>query len=518
LTEACNKEAYEKKRAATTIDFGKMLDKDLLIYFPVKLVPAVTGFASILILTHNMMPAEYGTYSVVMATVLLMNQIFGSWLSNAVLYVYPDYRDKNDRGFQLLTLKLQGITALGAIIIGYMAILLTTHNYSLALIGALITVSQLFQFLMMTFLQSSRRVAGQAVSVIVQSLSQLVVLCALIFFVKGKEAVALSAVLAGFLACLPVLLYQTGILSRKKETGGHLADVEVFRKLLTYGMPMCIWFFTTQFYTVGDRILLKLMGSSNGLGQYASFRDLATGCAGFLTMPLLMASHPIIMAMWKSGTEKSAIERLMTRNLVVLTMLFVPIFVAVDLCGPEVLVKFFGEKYLMDKLIMLLVVGSIYLGCVAMYLQKGLEVTGQTLRMATIAGSVAILSLLGNMLAIPHCGVLGAAAVVVVVQFLYLSFVWYFNMNILSPKIPISLLGRLVLWVISVEVICRMLGKISGQVGLFWVSPLFRLIFISVATCALYMTNNEISAMCNSIFHFFIKSLRIDYRQSWRKL
>lgn len=484
-----------------TLDYGAMLDKDLLIYFPVKVVPAITGFAAILILTHNMMPVEYGIYSVVMATVLLMNQMFGSWLSNAVLYVYPDHQNKNDHEFKLLTIRLQGISALVAVTIGYTAIILITHNNFLGLIGAFLILTQLFQSLMMTFLQSSRRVAGQAVSVIVQSLSQLLVLCVLIYLVKGKEVAAVSAVLAGSIASISVLLFKTGILSGEKSTSNNMAVGEVFRKLLRYGMPMCAWFFATQFYTIGDRILLKLLDSTSELGQYASFRDLATGCAGLLTMPLLMASHPIIMSMWKSNVDRSVIEQLMTRNLAILTILFVPIFVVIDLCGPELLVGLLGERYLLDRLTMILVVGSIFLGCLTMYVQKGLEVTGKTLQLAIVAIAAAVISFVGNMLVIPSYGVAGAAMIVVLVQGLYLLFVWYLVRNILNPTIPLLLFVKLAIWVISVETACRMLGSFSGELGLFWSSSLFRLIFVLVATFALYATNHEILSIYNRLLH-----------------
>lgn len=493
MIETSHKDAYATGKNDAT-DFGSLLNKDILHYIPVKLVPAITGVAAILILTHNMMPVEYGTYSVVMATVLLMSQIFGTWLSNAILYVYPDYQNKNDFKFQLLAFRLQGFAAVVAVIIGYAAILLITHNHVLGLIGALIIVSQLFQYLMMTFLQSSRRVAGQAVSVIVQSLSQLAVLCALIFFVKGKEAAALSAVLAGYMACIPVLLYQTCIISRKKSTGNNLVAGDLFRKLISYGMPMCIWFFATQFYTIGDRILLKLIGSTTGLGQYASFRDLATGCAGFLTMPLLMASHPIIMSMWKSGTEKTDIERLITKNLVILTILFVPILVAVDLCGSELLVVLLGEKYLLDKPTMLLVSGSIFLGCLTMYVQKGLEVTGKTLRMAMVALVAAVISFVGNMLVIPRYGVIGAAMINVLVQVLYLMFIWYITINILKPKIPMRLLGKLAFWVLGVEIVARVAVFLPNEVGVILSSVYFRFVFILIAT--IFM-----------IYHFYRKPL-----------
>lgn len=481
------------------LDYSRMLQKDAVGYLPIKLIPAVAGLASIVILTRNLDPEQYGVYSAVMAAVLLMNQIFGAWISSAVFYVYPDYQKNHDHEFKAVALRLQALASLIALVVAYVGILLITHNYLLALVGGIITVFRLVQYLMMTFLQSTRNVREQIISVVAQTLSQLALLCLLIFVARGKEMAALLAVLAGYMASIPVLARQTGISSRKSLNDEILKMGDIFRKLLSYGMPMCVWFFATQFYTIGDRILLQLMGSTQGLGQYASFRDLATGLAGFLTMPLLMASHPIIMSMWKNGTERSDIEHLITRNLILLTILFVPIFVVVDLSGSWVLMGMFGKRYLMGKTSMLLVVGSIYLAAAAMYVQKGLEVTGKTLQMATVSLIASVMSLVGDLAIIPHYGVLGAASIMVLVQIFYLLAVWQISKRILNPKIPISLLIKLSFWVIGVEVICRVLGSLPGAFGAFWASSLNRGIFIFVATCLLYLWSNEISSVLREI-------------------
>jgi len=128
--------------------------------------------------------------------------------------------------------------------------------------------------------------------------------------------------------------------------------------------------FAMQFSMFGDRILLIYFRSAADVGPYASFRDLSIGCAGFLTMPLLLASHPIIMAMWKEGQDKIEIENLMSRNIALLTLLFVPLLVMVDLCGPEIVGILFGAKYLVNKYVMLLVMLSCLSARSIMYITK----------------------------------------------------------------------------------------------------------------------------------------------------
>lgn len=436
-------------------DYGKLLGKDVLYYLPVKLFPAITGLLSIYILTRKLAPSEYGTYSVVITTALLFTQLAGAWLSSAVLYVYPDYVKDHSISFQIQVQKIQAIVSIPAAMAAYVILLLITHEQSLALIGSLMMVLQMFQGLMQTFLQSTRQVISQAISVAIQCVTQLTVLCSLVFIAHGKELAALSAVSAGYAAAIVVLLVQSKAFRASKDPNCGLDTKDLFKKLSSYGMPMCIWFFATQFYTVGDRLLLKMFNVTDTLGQYASFRDLATGCAGFLTMPLLMASHPIIMAMWKERRDRTDIEQIMSQNMSILTLMFVPLLVLIDVCGKELITPILGQRYLLDTRIMLMVVGSIYLGCMAIYIQKGLEVTGKTLPMAKIALIVAFVSMVVNAFLIKVFGVIGTSLMVIVSNIIYILAVRHYTSKTLTPRIPTLLIVVILIWVLAVEVLCN---------------------------------------------------------------
>lgn len=451
-----NETSVNHTKTSPAINYGRVLGKDVLFYLPVKLFPAITGLLSIYILTRKLAPGEYGIYSVVITAALLLTQLSSAWLTSAVLYIYPDYSKEHQAVFQNQVLKIQGIAAVPAVVVVYIALLMTTHVPSLALAGSVMMVLQIFQGLMQTFLQSTRQVISQAVSVGLQSLTQLTVLYSLVFVAQGKEFAAIVAVSAGYAAAITALAIH-GRSSNRSEHA-QIDSRELFNRLFKYGMPMCIWFFATQFYTIGDRLLLKVFNVNDALGQYASFRDLATGCAGFLTMPLLMASHPIIMAMWKEGRDRAEVEQLISRNMSVLTLMFIPLLVMIDVCGKELITPILGQKYLLDTRIMLTVVGSIYLGCIAIYVQKGLEVTGKTLPMAKIALVVVFFSLLANSIIIKTYGVMGTSLMVIVSNIIYIFIIRHYTSKILTPRIPKQLIAVISVWVITVETICSKSG------------------------------------------------------------
>lgn len=436
------------------------LSKDVLAYIPVKLIPALAGLLSIVILTRNLAPEEYGRYSVAITTVLLLVQLSGSWLSSSVLYFYPDYLiEKEKVEFRRQTINLQLIVSIPASLIAYVVIYIVTHTQQLAMVGGVLVLGQLMQGLLMTFLQSSRKIYTQAISVGLQSIFQICTLSVLIFAANGKETAAVIAVTIGFLAGNTVLFFANRNMQNQTPKIGNVISRALFLKMLGYGLPMCLWFFSTQFYMVGDRIFLQFFGADKQLGQYASFRDLATGCASFLIMPLLMASHPIIMAKWKSRCEPQEIEKILSSNVMVLAMLFVPLIVMTDVIGPELVIALFGQRYALPANVMVLIVISIFVGAVTIHIQKGLEVTGQTMLMAKISLATAIFSGTCNSIVIPNFGVLGGAIVVVVSSVLYLVGVLVAVRKILLPRISATFWLKLIGWFLLVELLSAILTK-----------------------------------------------------------
>jgi len=476
-------------------NYERSLQREMIRYVPVKLMPAVFGLASIVVLTRALSPDQYGLYSVVITTVLLLVQLGGSWLYTAVLYVYPDYCPDRSEEFRRETTKIQALSAIPAAAVGYGTIYLMTHRHLLALLGTTVLAGQLFQSLLLSFLQSTRKVTEQVLGIGIQSLFQFGFLCLVLYLANGKEAAALLSVSVGYATGILALLWRRGNPGNAISPGFPLSDRDLFRKLFEYGMPMCVWFFATQFYTIGDRLILKYFRAPADVGQYASFKDLSVGCAGFLTMPLLLASHPIIMAMWKKGCGKEDIEKLIARNIALLSLFFAPLLVLVDLCGPELIALALGPRYLLGKSVMLFIVLSVYIASLSMYVQKGLEVTGKTAVMAKVAVMIASFSLLANLVSIPRYGVLGASLVVVVSQLLYVGVLRGLTSDILIVRLPVSLAWKLVLWVAAVEFICRLLPYPPFPAAPVSSLLHYRLAVIAAATLVLYVTAEEVRSL-----------------------
>lgn len=470
------------------------LNKDVLKYLFVKILPAISGLFTIYILTRILSNNLYSNYAFVMATMLLFGQLISGWINSSVIYFYPDYEQNNNlNSLKLNIIFLQFLLfVLGSIGFSIMCYL-GKINYLIIIIGLLLLFSQTFLNLLYSFLQAERRVLVQIRSTLIQSVIQIVgVNMCFFYFKENLQVLFLVLFLSYFVASIYVMYcdkIHLLILNKNSYTTIHFS---IIKKILSYGLPICIWFFATQFYAIGDRIIFKYFNITSLVGNYASFRDLSVGLSGFITMPLLMASHPIIMQMAKNDVPKIEIENIITQNIKLLTTLFTPIFMGIFFFGEYVLTHIVGKKYVLETNLMFLVVFSIFSGCISMYLHKGLEVNGKTLLMAKIALFVAGISCLLNVYLIPIYGIKTACLTAVISQILYCLIVYNYSSKIFKIKIPYFFILKNILFVCTSILISNYIFKENLFLILRVTIFIFFLLYI-------ILTSKEIKYMFKSL-------------------
>src|SRR5688500_15685390 len=68
------------------------LKKDLFTYLPAVLIPALVGIFSITIYTNLFKPEEYGLYSIILTTSLLLSTIITQWIQQSIQRFRPLYK------------------------------------------------------------------------------------------------------------------------------------------------------------------------------------------------------------------------------------------------------------------------------------------------------------------------------------------------------------------------------------------------------------------------------------------
>jgi len=257
------------------------------------------------------------------------------------------------------------------------------------------------------------------------------------------------------------------IFSRTIPLRFEFYDKEMIKRILSYGIPICIWFFSTQFYSIGDRLLMKYFNITHQVVNYVAFRDLSVGLSGFVSMPLLFASHPIIMNLvLKEGNKKEAI-RIIEKNINILLIIFLPCMGVIFFYG-DVLIKFFiGEKYLLSPLDMLVILLSVLIGCISIYLQKGLETSFNTKYMLKVSLAVGLASLILNIWLLPKFEVKAAILIGLFSQLLYATLIFKKS----NDTLPINLKSLImILYCISIGIII-LIGVFKKNVSTIYFIP-----------------------------------------------
>jgi O-antigen/teichoic acid export membrane protein len=413
------------------------LKKDVLKYFPVKILPAISGLLTVYLLTRTISTSLYSNYAFITATILLFGQLVSGWINSSIIYFYTDYDNLNELdslkiNLIVLQLVLFLIGAIGFAFTSYFGL----RDFIMVIFGLLLLLSQIVLNLLYSFLQVERKILQQIRTTFLQSLIQITGIVFCYYFHKENLYFVIGVIFLSYFIASNYVMYTDKIYSLffNRKVISYL-NFRLAKKVLVYGLPICVWFFASQLYVIGDRILFQYFNVKNLVANYVSFRDLSVGLSGFITMPLLLASHPIIMQMSKNNVSKEQIEIILSRNIKLLITLFTSVFTGIFLIGDNTLIFIVGEKYLLDNNMMFLVLLTILFGAISMYLHKGLEVTGKTILMAKIALTVALLSFSFNFLLLPLYGVKAACVIALAAQLVYSLIVYKYSKHVFRVEI-----------------------------------------------------------------------------------
>lgn len=459
------------------IDYGSFLNKDIIRYIPVKILPAISGLMTVFFLTRFLSISLYSEYTFLTASILLFIQLIAGWSNSSIIFFFNDFKDKKSlEHFKINVIIFQLILfiigSLGFIIVVYFGI----KDYKLVIVGLFIILFQILLNLFYSFLQAERQIILQVKSTVIQSCIQILGIYGCYYFKNENLINVFLVIFASYFFSIFFLLltykFKTDINYLRIRS---MLDFSIAQKLFKYGLPICIWFFATQFYLTGDRIILKYYNISIMVGNYAAFRDLSVGLSGFITMPLLLASHPIIMQLGKDRDNKSQVEFILVNNIKILITLFSIVFTGLFLIGDSILLWIVGDKYLLDNNLMFLVLLTILFGTISIYLHKGLEIAGKTILMAKIAISISIFSLILNILLLPIYGVIGACIIALFSQIIYCIWIYYHSRSIFKINVSYNFL----IFNLLVVFISFMLRHISNEFKLSISNNIFAL-FLSI--------------------------------------
>lgn len=382
---------------------GSVLRK-LVLYVPVKLVPAVFGVFLVFFLFAAFPAGQYVSYSVCILAALLSAQIFSGWVGNSLLFYFSSISNK--RGFVSdgLTMVLL-VAPVSAALASAVASFFVEGEFVFAYVFGLCFSQVLFFFFSSVF-QAAYLVKEQLGAVLIQAASQLLIIYFAFNFLGADFRFALLALMVGYLFAT---LYLGLMISLRYGLERPFKFSERFyfnlKLKYEYGIALVPWMLGILVMSGVDRFAIGFYGIEYG-DEYLSLKDLFVGAGGLLSMPILMVVHSVVVDRFRSGSfDSNVIEG----SVGVLVYMFASLWSVLYFVGFDFFERMTGKDVETPTLAVFISFLSVSLACISVYLQKRLEVHKKIKYLAFFALVSALISVVFSFWLGGRYGIYGVA-------------------------------------------------------------------------------------------------------------
>lgn len=367
------------------------------------------GFIAVPILTRIFSPAEYGIYSLVTVTIVLVSPLFHSWLISSAIRFYPEYKKNEDLDvffstifhymphfillflgivlpivfFSLSHNQYRLIICLGILIF----VLFTIFNICLGLLRAM---QKAWQYMVLfIFVQFCRYLAGAAIAV----------------WLNAGIAGPFWGWAAGLIVVIPIemIILRIWQYFRWKKKSNKLM-VDFFK----FGFVLIITGFMAEILSSSDRYMIQAMKGAYQVGLYSVVYTLVTQALGLVAGFLKMSVSPVVTKVYEKEGEEHAVILLgkMTRYFM---LLLVPTCTGLYLLRGPVLEVITSPKYYPAQSVMLPLVLGLFVNTIMWIPLMSFFIKKRNMRTLYPMAFAAVLNILLNLVLISRLGYVGAA-------------------------------------------------------------------------------------------------------------
>ncbi|WP_229518040.1 lipopolysaccharide biosynthesis protein [Paraburkholderia terrae] len=372
------------------------------------------GFNIILIslLTHRLIPAVYGDYSVSVTAIVLISSTIGQWLQQATgRYLAGSAARASCFTKAAILLGVGGILLALAVLCLLAAFFNLVHQTAVSQLLMVVIVSVAAQTLFTlvgTILQSEQRAWSYALQQ--TSVGGLKIGFSLIACGISQRSIGGLLYACAAAQCLGVAygasragLLDMTVLEKLKSRRTRV----VLRKLRVYGGTMTLWFIFMNLAMYCDRLLVRVLAGSETAGLYGAASTLVVGSVNLVMAPVLAATWPQLMAAWNARNEAAA-TRLLGNLLTALLCAGVALVAIVSAVAEPATHLFLGEKFSAAKPLLPLLAASAFSFSLGPFFHKPLEFKEMKITMCIFAASALLLNAVLSVALTPWLGGVGA--------------------------------------------------------------------------------------------------------------
>ncbi|MFZ7942056.1 lipopolysaccharide biosynthesis protein [Neobacillus sp. 19] len=434
------------------------ISRDTIIYIPVFLAPALINIILLMVFTRLFSPKEYGTYTIVVNTTIILSSVLAQWILLSVQRFRPEYSNNGailefNRNLNRLLFFIS-LSFLVAAVILYPFIpsgLLSYRDYYWS--SVLLIISSIYFTVLGGVYQADLQSKQFRNLNVIQSLMKLIIIVIFVGYIQFSPVSFIWGTLAAqVLVTIPMLRYvDVGKMfnSMKVARDSFFAFV---RKFWRYGFPLIGWYIGTTVMNLTDRFMIEYFRSPHEVGIYSANFTIAVQAIALICNPLFFAIQPIMMNEIQQHSEHDHIERRISNFTHLFIIIAMPFGVYFSIYRNEVSELLLGSQFTTGAIIIPILILGFFAWNIGLYGQLTYQIAKRTKELFYFVLIAAIVNFTLNLYFIPKWGFVGAAISTTIGFFVYSGLLSVFSRRFIKWKIPWMAFLKVLLLVLMVGI------------------------------------------------------------------
>jgi O-antigen/teichoic acid export membrane protein len=381
---------------------------------------ALMGLASVPILTRIFSPSQYGIYSLVAVTIVLISPLFYITFVTSIIRFYPEFEDRQE----LPTLYSTALHYIPHFMLLVLGVVLPIAAFALPLrsnrgvICLGIGVFALFVpfYILLTFLQARQQARAYAMLFLMVYVGRYLVGAALVKWAGTGVNGVFIAWLGALIIVVPIELI---LLKVSKKVRWRSYSSDLMKQFMSFGFVLIFANISSNILTSSDRYLVQIFRGSREVGLYSVVYTLAVDAFTMVLSALQLGAAPVIMQTYEREGEAET-SRLLSRITRLLLITLIPMTVGMYLLRGRVIHVLTSAKYLPAATAVLPLALGIFFYNLAWIPTYTFYVKKRTKMIIIPITACALLNIGLNLFLIPKYGFVGAAWSTMIAYLVYL--------------------------------------------------------------------------------------------------
>jgi O-antigen/teichoic acid export membrane protein len=399
------------------------MNKEVIKYLTGRFIPAIVNVAVIVLAIRFLGPVEYGKYSLLIYTVLLVITLSFNWVQVSILrFLAGMPRETN-----VVMSRFFDLTIFSALFSTLIVILLGIWYFHLSwlelLLIALFAFLNHFYLFHQAILQAYHKTIRTAILEGSDQLIILIVLLVGLFFFEWRSSLLLfSSLVIGVAGVLILrsLIRVKGLLTIDLT---HIYwDSRFSAKVAEFGYGITLWLFLSHLLMAMDRFIIMEYLGYRDAGMYSALKDLLFKCISFASFPIYISYQAKIHEQWNSRHHREAwvaIKEALSFEILIFIIFFIAFMVVKQMLLEEVLKIPEVDIWLIYLPVLL----AAFLWQAGLLFQRFAELVFRSAYMLGAIGIVVALNLILNLVFVPVYGLIASSLALLFTSLLYAGFI-----------------------------------------------------------------------------------------------